>query len=227
VKDDANLPVKRISDIFEPRLAGVASWLPAQPNVALMCLWQTSTNRYSKKLYMRGVPAGLGDLGKAPNFGFGAFASNFNSYREAMRLFSAGWQVTAPTQTTMITAYVFNQDTGQVTFTLMPGFVTWPVAFGKVTRVYVKIPGKSALDGAIMVVPTSLTSCYTAEAHPAGPLPIGQVGTMEQRTATLVTLGGLSGSGGAGIIHPQRMVTHKTGRPSYASRGRRSEVVRW
>jgi len=83
--------VLRKSDIFEPRLPGVAAWTAAaQPNEALMCLWQTSDNGYSKKQYMRGVPSGLTDDGKKPVITYASWLSSFNAWREALVTLGAG-----------------------------------------------------------------------------------------------------------------------------------------
>ena len=219
--------LKRVTDLAEPRYAGISTWKPSQPNVALMCVWQTGNNRASKKQYMRGVPAGIGDAGKMPDLAYSTFLSNFNSWREAMIQFGAGWLVGEVARVATILSYTVNPTTAQVTFALSPGLAPWPVAYGVKTRVYVQIPGKSPLDGPLIVVPTSDTSAYTPAAHPAAPLPTGQIGTMLIREPRLVTLSPSGIQSPPGSIHPQRMVTHKTGRPSYASRGRVAAPVKW
>lgn len=228
VRNNAGQPVLRQTDLFEPRLPGVASWAPNAPGVALMALWQTFNNLQSKKQYMRGIPAGIGDSGKAPDFTFGTFRTKWNSWVQAMQNFQAGWQATAVTSSATIIGYTVDDVTAQVTFTLSaPGFATWPVAFGLPTRVYCKLPGKSPLDGPLVVIPVSATACFTPGSHPVAPLPTGQIGVMQLRTPSLVTLAPGVPQGPPGIIHPQRIVTHKTGRPIYASRGRARTKVKW
>ena len=144
-----------------------------------------------------------------------------------MQGFQAGWQATAVTSSATIIGYTVDDVTAQVTFTLQaPGFATWPVPFGLPTRVYCKLPGKSPLDGPLVVIPVSATVCFTpgtpggAPAHRA-----------DRRHAaahpSLVTLAPGVPQGPPGIIHPQRIVTHKTGRPIYASRGRARTKVKW
>lgn len=229
VLSDTNVKLKRVTDLFEPRLPGVAAWADAEPNIALMCVWQTGNNRQSKKQYMRGVPAGIVDMGKKPDLAFGAFLSNFNSWRQAMITFQAGWLVTAPVmgQTAIITNYMENAATGIVTFTLAAP-LTWPVDPGFPTRVYISLPRKSPLDGPVIVIPDVTGSApFTKNPYGVAPFVMGQIGTMQLRAPSLVTLAPIGGQGAAGVIHPQRMVTHKTGRPSYASRGRASARTHW
>jgi hypothetical protein len=228
VQDAGGGRVLRQTDLFEPHQPGVVAWLPATPNLCLLCVEQTFDNRKSKKLYMRGIPAGLGDSGKLPDLGFASWGTSFQSWRQAMIDFPTGWLTSAPTASAIVTTYSVDVDTGQVTFTLTaPGFVTWPVPFGVQTAVYCKFPGKSPLDGKLIVVPTTATSCFTAAAHPAAPLPIGQVGTMQLRASSFVSLAPGVPQGPQGVIHPQRIISHKTGRPTYASRGRSVAKVRF
>lgn len=233
VQNESGAKLKRVTDLYEPRLAGVAAWSPSTPNLAMMCVWQTADNKFSKKLYMRGIPAGIGDLGKTPDFSFGVFGSNFNSWRSAMITFRAGWIATSPTQTAVINSYTVDADTGTVTFALnAPGltFVTppgFPTPIGVAQPVYIKLPGKSPLDGKVSVVPASNVTCFTAKAYGVAPFIVGQIGTMQIYSPTLKTLAPLTSQGPQGVIHPQRIITHKTGRPTYASRGKRSGLVRF
>lgn len=226
VLDNAGAVVKRVTDLFEPRLPGVQAWADAEPNIALMCTWQDPTNKFQKRQYMRGIPAGIVDNGKQPDLGFGAFSTNYNNWRESMRVFGAGWLVSAVSETATITSYA-SASNGIVTFTIDEG-ITWPQAVGQPTRVYVKLPGKSPLDGALIVVrnPDNLHP-FTKNPIGVAPFVTGQVGTMERRSTSLVTLLGTGGQGATGIIHPQRIVTHKTGRPFYASRGRVPVKAKW
>lgn len=228
VLDASNNKVLRVTDIFEPNINGIQAWAASSPNLALMCLWQNPQNTAAKKQYMRGIPAGIGDLGKKPDFSFGAFESNFNAWRSKLLALPAGWVIHTPTQNLVISSYVTDPVTGQVTFTLsVPGGFAWPVPFGKPTAVYVKLPGKNPLDGKIVVIPTTTTSCFTQKAHPAAPLPMGQIGTMTLKSPSFTSIGGVNNQGATGQIHPQRIVTHKTGRPIYASRGRAANRVLW
>lgn len=227
VKNNAGDKVKRITDIFEPRLAGVTAWNPATPNMCLMCVWQTFDNKYSKKLYMRGIPAGIGDLGKTPDFSFGTFGSNFNAWRSAMIAFKAGWLATTPTQTAIINSYTVGAQNGIVTFTLNGAGLVWPVPVGFQTSVHISLPGKSPLDGSVLVVPTDATHCYTAKPYGVAPFVVGQLGVMQIRTPDLKTLGSAVTNGPTGAIHPQRILSHKTGAPTYASRGRAAARPRW
>lgn len=220
--------VLRRSDIFEPRLRGVTAWTePAQPNEALMCLWQTGDNTKSKIQYMRGLPSGVTDTGKTPVLGFGTFLSNFNAWRESLVFIAAGWLTTAPTQTRTIETYTTVQQSGIVSFVFgAPGFV-WPVLPGQRTRIYIKLPGKSPLDGPLIVVPSDATHAMTANPIGVAPQIPGQIGSASIRGSSLVTLAPAAPGSPAGMIHPQRMVTHKTGRPSYASRGRAPVKIVW
>ncbi len=228
VTNNAGAKVLRVTDLFEPRLPGVASWPPATPNLCLLCKWQNPTNTASKNQYMRGIPAGLGDSGKAPDVGYASWLSNFNAWRSALIALPAGWRAQAATANAVITTYEVDDITAQVTFTLQaPGFTAWPVSFGLPTAVYVKLPGKNPLDGRLTVVPTSATSCFTVSSHPAAPLPTGQIGTMTLKSPSFVTMGGVNSQGNTGQIHPQRIISHKTGRPTYASRGRAAKKVLW
>lgn len=228
VLTDTNTKILRVTDIFEPRLPGVAAWMPAAPSYACLMTWQNATNTKSKKQYMRGIPSQLGDMGKKVDVNWGAWQTNLNSWRSKLIALPAGWLTTAATQNAVILSYTVNPDTAQVTFALQtPGFNPWPVMFGLPTRVYVKLPGKNPMDGALTVIPSSATACTTVSAHPAAPLPTGQIGSMSLRSPSFVNLGTLNSQGNPGQIHPQRIVTHKTGRPTYASRGRASKKVLW
>ena len=228
VLNNANQKVLRVTDLFEPRLPGVASWMPSTPNLCLLVKWQTGTNTGSKNQFMRGIPAGLGDAGKAPDLSFGNFVSSFNSWRTKLIALPAGWVGTTVASSLVITTYEVDAITAQVTFTLsVPGGFAWPVPFGTPTRVYVKLPGKNPLDGPLTVIPTSTTSCFTPTSHPAAPLPTGQIGTMQLRVPSFISMAPVGPQGNPGQIHPQRIITHKTGRPTFASRGRAPVKVKW
>lgn len=227
VLDNAGAKVKRVTDLFEPRIVGNQTWASADPNIALMLVWQTADNKYSKKQYLRGIPAGVASNGKIPALGYSTFNTPFQSWRAKMAAFKAGWLRGVTSTVSPITSFTVDALTARVSFTLNPGFTPWPVAFNKPTLVHVQVPGKSPLDGPLIVVPTDATHCYTPQSHPT-PIPgAGQFGDMSIRTPVLSTLAPLNGQGLPGIIHPQRIVTHKTGRPSYASRGRVAPKVRW
>lgn len=231
VIDASGAKVLRQSDLIEPNYTGVAAWMPASPNLALMFTWQNAANTLSKKLFMRGIPSGIGDNGKVADFtgtGAPAFYSYMQQWIAAMLALPAGWLVQQTTQNLVINSYEIDAVTAQVTFTLsVPGGFGWPVSFGYPIRVWVKIPGKSPLDGPITVIPTSTTSCFTPGSHPSAPLPTGQLGTMQLKTPSLVTLAPVTQGGPTGSIDPQRIVTHTTGRPTYASRGRAAKKVLW
>jgi hypothetical protein len=219
--------IKRQVDIFEPRIAGRDSWAAAAPNYSLMCVWQNALNTEKKPQYMRGIPAGLGDLGKLPNLAYGTWLSYFNSWRSAMVAFPAQWRITSATQNASITNYVMSATTGIVTLTFGGAGFTWPVNPGYQTPVYVKLPNKNPMDGSLLVVPVDATHAYTARPYGVQPFPVGQLGVAEIRTPTLTSLAPAPGGTTTGAIHPQRIVTHKTGDPSSASRGRVANRVHW
>jgi hypothetical protein len=219
VRDNAGVKVKRVTDLFEPRLPGVQAWADAEPNISLMCVKQTGDNKASAKLYMRGVPAGIADNGKTPNMAFGAFLSNFNAWRSAMIGLPSGWLAGTVTSTAAINSYAIDAASGIVTFTLQAPGIAWPVAPGFKVRVNIQLPGKSPLDGGQVVVVTDGTHCFSAKPIGVHPYIPGTLGVMTLKTPNFISLGPIGGQGASGQIHPQRMVTHKTGRPSYASRG--------
>ena len=231
VIDASGNKVLRQSTIAEPNYPGVQAWAPATPNLALLTEWSNANDTQLKKQYLRGIPAGLGDLGKIPDFTTSAapaWSSNWNAWTAAMVAYPAGWLTTSVSAAATIASYLLDDTTGQITFTLAsPGFTTWVAPYGYPVRVSVKLPGKNPLDGPITVIPTSALTAFTPQAHPAAALPTGQVGTMTIRTPTLTTLGPLTTGGPTGSIDPQRIISHKTGRPTYASRGRRAAVVKW
>lgn len=229
--NNAGNKVLRQGTLAEPNYLGVGTWAPATPNLALLTEWSNGADTALKKQYLRGIPAGLGDNGKIPDFNTEtakAWASNWNAWTSAMVNFPAGWLGTTIASTAVINAYTVDPDTAQVTFTLQaPGFVSWPVAFGFPARVQCKFPGKNPLDGSVTVVPTSATSCFSVKGIPAPPLPTGQLGIMQLRAPGFISLAPAVQGSPPGSIDPQRIISHKTGRPTYASRGRRSAVVRW
>lgn len=228
VRNNAGEKVLRQTDLLEPRFRGVQSWESATPNLALMVSWQNANNTLAKRAYMRGIPAGLGDDGKHPNMSYGNFLSNFNAWRTKIIGLKAGWYATQQSAIAIINTYVLNADTGIVTFTLQAPGLTFPVANGFQTRVYVKWPGRTPIDGPLLVIPTAATSCFTAKPIGVGPASPGIIGTMTLRTPTLVTVAASGGTGSpTGNIHPLRIITHKTGRPSYASRGRQLATPKW
>jgi hypothetical protein len=229
VVSDTNAKVKRRTDLFEPRLDGSSTWKAAPPNLALLLRWQSADSTMSKLSYLRGVPAGLGDIGKRPNFGFSNYLTFFDSWRAAMTALPAGWLFTTATgpNTAVVESYVLSATTGIVTFTLKAPGLTFPNGVGFKQRVYVSLPGKSPLDGPIVVIPASATTCTSADPIGVHPFEAGQLGIMQIRTQALVTLGPVSAQGPSGRIDADRMVTHKTGRPSYASRGRAPARPKW
>lgn len=229
VINDSNQKVKRRTDLFEPRLPGNANWAAATPNLALYLLWQTSDNTLFKAQYMRGIPGALGENGKAPNLGYSNWYGAFQAWRSAMVTLGAGWLITSTSQpnTAVITGYVLNETSGIVTFTLASPGLPWPNGVGFKQRVYAQLPGKSPLDGSIVVIPADATHCTTAEPIGVHPFETGQLGIMQIKTQSLVTLAPTTGQGPPGMIHPQRIITHKTGSPSYASRGRAVARPKW
>lgn len=228
VLDNAGAKVLRVTDIQEPRLPGNPIWNPATPNLALMAYWQNPTNTASKKQYMRGIPEGVGQNGKQPFMGFKNFQSAWINWTSKMLALPAGWLVNTVTTNLVITTYTVDADTAQVTFTLsVPGGFSWPVEVGTPIAVYVRLPGKNPLDGRLVVIPTSPTTCFTPGSHPTAPLPTGQIGTMKIKTPAFVPVSAAGQNGAQGQIDPQRIVSHKTGRPTFASRGRASKKVLW
>lgn len=229
VLNNANQKVLRVTDLMEPRYPGTAAWNPATPNLALMCYWQNPTNTASKKQYMRGIPEMLGQNGKAPFTGWGNWQSYWNQWTSKMLSLPAGWLSQQVTQNLVITNYVVDPVTAQVTFTLsLPTGFTWPVTPGNPIAVYVKLPGKNPLDGRLVVIVSDTpTIVFTPGSHPTAPLPTGQIGTMQLKSPVFVPVSG-SGQGAVlGQIDPQRIVSHKTGRPIYASRGRAPVKAKW
>lgn len=229
VVSDNGSRVKRRTDIFEPRIRGNSQWKPSSPNLALLLRWRNFDSTMSKISYMRGIPADLGENGKQPNFSFSNFLTHFDAWRSAMVGLPAGWLYTTATDanTKVIESYDMNETSGIVTFTLKAPGYTWPNGIGFKQRVYVSLPGKSPLDGEIIVVPADATHCTTAEPIGVKPFEPGQLGIMQIRTQSLVTIGSTGGEGRRGYIDADRIGTHKTGRPSYASRGRAPARPRW
>lgn len=231
VQNPVGTPVLRVSDLAEPGFQGNPAWGPGAPQLALLCSWQTANNLSNKKQYLRGIPGDLGDMGKTANFGnptIAGFYSNFLGWAAAMQNFSAGWLKTSVSGSAVITEYVVDPVTAQVEFTVVPnaGFA-FPSPVGLPGRVYVRLPGKNPLDGPLTVVPINGTSCFTPGSHPAAPLPTGQVGYMMTRTASLVQMTPVQQGVANGGIFPERIVSHKTGRPTYASRGRSAVKSKW
>lgn len=224
IENPTGVKIKRQSRLLEPRINGVASWKPAEPNVAVLCRWETGNSLYNKAMYMRGVPAGIVDEGKRVNITFGGWLSRFNAWRSAMIAANMGWMQLQESGSALITGYTTDADTGIVSFTLGGAGLTWPVPFGVQTPVYISLPGKNPMDGRMMVIPSTATACITAK--PFGVQPFIGIGRMVQKTVAFISAGSVPGPT-AGQIHPQRMVTHKTGRPTYASRGRRSAPSHW
>lgn len=229
VVSDTGSKVKRRTDILEPRYRGQTKYKPATPNLALLLTWQNPQNTFKKSMYMRGIPAGLGDVGKEVNVGYSDWYGFFQSWRSAMIQLSAGWLVTEATgpNTAVIESYTVNADTGIVTFTLKTPGIAFPGGQGFKQRVYISLPGKTPLDGYHVIIPgtgLTVTSADPIGVHPFQP---GQFGIMQLRTSSLVTLVTSGESGTTGVIDPQRIITHKTGRPSYASRGRAPVKPKW
>lgn len=234
VKNNAGQPVLRKTDTADLRKAGIPGWAPATPNLALLVDWQTSGVQQVKKAYMRGIPAGLGALGKKPLMTYSNFQTAWNNYESALVAIGAGWLTTAATQSATINSYVMNANTGIVQFTLSAPGITWPVNPGQPTRVYVKLPGKSPLDGPLIVSPGELVGggkdplkCFSWKPVGVGPQWPGTTGTMQIRQSTLVDLLPPGPNTPPGNLDPKRIVSHKTGRPTYASRGRAPARPEW
>lgn len=229
VLNEASTKVKRVTDVAEPRLSGQTKYDPGTPNLALLLTWQNPDQTKKKAMYMRGIPGELGETGKAPNIGYKDWYGQFQSWRTAMVGLSAGWLVTEATgpNTAVIESYTTNETTGIVTFTLKAPGITFPGGQGFKQRVWVSLPGKSPLDGYIVIIPGTGLTCTTAEPIGVHPFEPGQFGIMQLRTSTLVTLATIGDQANVGTIDPQRIITHKTGRPSYASRGRAPVKPRW
>lgn len=229
VLSDTNAKLKRVTDIAEPRLPGLDKYDPGTPNLALLLSWQNPDQTQKKPMYMRGIPSGLGSVGKAPNLGYKDWYGNFQAWRSAMISLSAGWLITAATgpNTAVIESYTVNAETGIVTFTLKTPGIAFPGGQGFKQRVYISLPGKTPLDGYHVIIPGTGLFCTTAEPIGVGPFEPGQYGIMQLRTSSLVTLATIGDQANTGVIDPQRVVTHKTGRPSYASRGRAPVKPRW
>lgn len=217
--------IKRQAQYIEPRLNGNPNWKPAQPNVALLCKWQSGNGNFSKNMFMRGVPAGLGDAGKSPNLAFSGWLSQYNSWRSSAIALQMGWYQLATTASRQITGYTMDEATGYVTFTINAG-MTWSVEPGYTQPVYISLPNKTPLDGRqIVIVPAD--GIHPMTAKPIGTGPFVGAGRMEIKTTSFVSLAPDGNQGATGAIHPQRMVTHKTGNPTVATRGKVSAAARW
>lgn len=231
IQQPVGTKVLRVSDLAEPGFTSPVAYAPATPNMALLLVWQNATNTKSKKQYMRGIPAGLGDLGKVADFGntlIAGFYTAFQAWTSAMQNFQAGWLSSSTSGTAIINSYTVDPVTASVTFTLNAGgSLSFPAQMGTPFRVIVSIPNKSPLDGPLTVIQNGALTVFTPAGHPAPPLPTGQLGIMRQQTSALVTLSPVQTGVQNGGIFPQRIISHKTGRPSYASRGRRAATVRW
>jgi hypothetical protein len=227
VRNAANAKVLRVADVAEPRLDGNVNWPAAAPNYTLMLQLSTANNLKRAKHYLGGIPAAIGDLGKKPNLNALSFLSQFNAWRIQWQLLNPGWFTSSTAQTAIITNYAQDAATGVVTFTLeTPGF-TWPVGIGKRYTVHVSMPGVNAVDGNVLVVVKNSTSCYTTKPFAVPPFPTGQVGVMTINQLAPVYLGDGGGQQNLGFIDPQRITTHKRGRPTYASRGRSKGRQGW
>lgn len=227
VLDQANGPIRRVADLSEARQVGVAAWAPATPNLCLLNEWQTGDADHTKAQYMRGLPAGLGDLGKAVNKDYASWLTNWNAWTAAMIALRAGWIGSVVATGWTLTTWATNPNTGITTFTVPVDDPVWPVDIGYPMRVSIKIPGASSLDGVHVVVPSSATTVYTAKPLPAAPHVTGQVGVMQYRAPAFYTLRSPDSQLPDGSINYKRIISRDTGRPSIAGRGRRSAIVRF
>lgn len=217
---------KRQVRLSEVGLSGIPTWPAAAPQYTCMCQFFNYNNTALKKLYMRGIPAGLGDLGRVPDqANVPGWKTNWNQWTAAMIALPAGWLGSTLSLQNAIINYVADAVTGIVTITCA-GAVTWPLGLNVPQTVYIKLPNKSPLDGNVVVIPSSATECKTAK--PYGVAPFSLVGNLYTRVKGIVTVGSVTGpQGKTGSIFPQRIISHKVGKPSYASRGRARATTRW
>lgn len=228
VQDGTGVPTKRIVRLSEVSKVGVTTWAPAAPNLRCMLQWLTSDNKHSKKLFLGGIPAGLGDNGKVPDQDYATWRTRFNSLVAKWQNAGMGWFGTSVAQTAVVNTWVQDAPTGRWVFTLQTPGMTWPVGPGFPTSVKIALPGKTPLDGNQVVVVSTATSCFTKDPIGAAPQSTGQIGTMQRLGRVLYTLApAVPNQQPPGSVFAQRIVTHKTGRPTYASRGRLSARPRW
>lgn len=216
----------RLSEVGKP--GNGATWKPAMPNLRCMLQFVTSDNLYSKKLFLGGCPAALGDDGKTPDQEVLTWKTKFNNWKSKLIFSNFGWLGSTVLQTAVINSYTLDDVSGRVTFALAAPGMTWPVGAGKRVAVRIKLPGKNPLDGNQVVVVTNATSCFTAKGIGVAPFIVGEIGTMELLGPVFHGVGtSAPGQIPSGDIFAQRIVSHKTGRPTYASRGRLGERVLW
>lgn len=226
VLDNANAKVRRVSDLSEARQSGVASWPAATPNLALLAEWQTADAGRTKAQYIRGIPVGIMNDGKAYNPSYASWLTNWNAWTSAMVALRAGWLGSVPALNWTLTNWATNATTGITTFTVPAEEPLWPTATGFPFRVTIKIPGASSLDGVHVVVPATDTTVYTSRPLPAAPHVVGQVGVMTYRAPAFYTLNAVDAQA-TGTINPKRIISRDTGRPTIAGRGRRAAIVRF
>lgn len=225
--DAGGVRVKRYTRLSEPNLKGNQKWFDAPPAVTLMadCYAAPPTTKH-KKIYLRGLPSGIDDGGTAVDMTYSTFLSAWNGWVAAMQALPAGWLYGTDSALVMITNYVQDPVSGIVTFTFGgAGFPVWPNGIGNPNRIYIQFPGKSPLDGEKIVIPSSATTAVTK--NPIGVAPFSLQGTCYTRSYTLIDLGVQAGGQLLGTIQPTRMVSHKVGKVSYASRGRSRTKVLW
>lgn len=225
VRELPNTKISRLTGLAEPRIPGRDSWEPATPNLALLLNAQTGTvPRRNKKVYLRGIPSSVGAEGKIPDWTGTNFLSYYNSWVEQLRLLNMGWLGVSGGQSAAVTGYTVNAQTGIVSFTIGGAGFTWPVEPGFRTTVNFSFPERTSLDGNHVVVVTDAT--HFTSAQPIGARPFTNVGLARLPITALQVLGSVGGSP-VGNVVAQRIISRKTGRPTYAARGRSPAKAQW
>jgi hypothetical protein len=226
VRDDAGLPVKRVSYAQREAIPGVQAQPANETNISLLLSFEDSTGFRNKSMMLAGCPRSLFPNADAlDRNGGGAFWSNFQSWTTLLISLQMGWMASDVLNSQTIEGYTFNPANGLTTYDLKAPGIPFPV-MNKPYRVNVEFPlSRSPLDGSQLVIPTDAVTVKTASPRPAAPYTVD--GTMTYKGSVFINLATTNPQGQTGTIRAQAPMSRKRGRPLLVSRGRQPVVRRW
>jgi hypothetical protein len=212
-------PVKRQVKLFSPDLGPSLQTVAntgEQPRSCLVVQASGADGQGTKHVFMRGIPDAIAiDGGDIDPNGAGGFGARFATWRGLMLAAGAGWlgdlKVGEPFN---VEGYVSNPGL-TVSFSLAGTPLNGVAVNSRVPIRFKQINGKSKLNGLQTVIVDSPSSCTTVRAIAVADYTAGGVG---QRYNPIRPFHA-AGDWGMSLIR-----TRDTGRPSYATRGRRSAV---
>lgn len=208
--DGAGLPVLGDSKLREAIYPGTQTEPAAEADVGILMRFQGPQGLTHRNMFVRGVWDSVETDGGAYNPAATGWSSKLNSWIAAMLARGVGWVHSVKLPKKLVTGYTVEDVTNRIIITCEAGtFGAGPytqevVRFSKINQ-----PGVSQLNGQVLILPLTDTTCVTVK--PYGVFPFSNQGFIQRYDKEFLS---------AGEITAQKLTTRRVGAPLLVSRGR-------